>query len=698
MTTPKEITATEKLLDLIRTPSTTPSTEPSLRQENQPEFHSGLILEEISFDHEHAEHLESPLFTPLQTPAPAHTESPLISDNTDDLISQSRFAPREDLQPLTVTNPKSPSFFQSGITTIMRGLQRLSPLTKIIIAVDIQPGLIHLVKTQSNKQGHTLLACQSVPYQVDQDAKHDNLFDDPQFKAVLFTTMSSMVGAHTHYEIWCSYAYITPVGLHNVSIPKVGEREIANAVFWSAKRELDFDETTTLFDYSILQEYSEGNQVKIQTLVSLVPRDEVQGVEAMFRNAGFPLTGLTFPAAAIQNFVNQDQSIPGDKPVVYFTIRKHNSFIDIFHQGKMFFSREIKTGTESFVESLLDQAASRGIFIDEDNVKDYLFRYNDSAQKSRQGSAEIFSLLDFDELSVIDRLTRQLLRTFEYCATTFKTPPVCKIFTSGECTVNDAILKAIENRLGIPCAVIDPFSAQIFGRDFETAANIGPGLLVAAGLSLSNKQKTANFLFTYAERSLDVATSRINTMIAIVTIGLAFSSGIFYAWQYNRGLTKKTTIVTLQATLNHKYQTEPRSRSKDYATQTSQKISQFHRDNKQKIDRFKVIVMINELTKKIGTEISITDLVLDLEQKPSEAKIKKDETGHGVVRLNGYIKAPLETQEFLLMNFLKTLASLSLLSEPNLKSKENSTLQNQAVLRFEVNLKANLGPPEQPAS
>jgi len=702
MTTPKEITATEKLLDLIRTSSLPPTTETTVRQETEPDCYSGLCLEEISFDDENAEHTQSHLLTPVEASIPSHSVPPRINnDDTDDFSLTPRVVVIEDPPlPSSIETTKPRSFFQSSAAAIVNGMQRLRPLTKTTIAVDIQPGVIHLVKTKSSKQGQTLLACQSVPYQDDLDVKSKNLFDDPPFRALLFTALSSMVDTHVHYEIWCSYAYCNPVGLHNISIPKVGEKEIANAVFWSAKRELEFDEHNYIFDYSILQEYTEGNQVKIQTLVTLVPRTEVQGVEAMFRNAGFPLTGLTFPVAAIQNFLNQDDRIPADKPVVYFTIRKHNSFIDIFHHGKMLFSREIKTGTESFVESLLDQALSRNILIDEENAKDYLFRSNDSTKKIGQGSAEIFSLLSFDELSVIDRLVRQLMRTFEYCTTTFKTPPACQIFTSGECTVNETILKAIENRVGIKCAVLEPFSHRIFSRDIETSAatGIGPGLLVAAGLSLSNKQSTANFLYTYADRFEEIAVNRLNTIIAIVTICLTIGSGMFFALQYNLWLNQKKTIETLRTELDHKYQAEPRSRSKDYTTQTIQKISQFHRDNKQKIERFKVVVMINELTKKIGNEISITDMVLELERKPNELRIKKDEPSQGVVRLTGYIRAPLETQEFILMNFLKTLASLSLLGEPNLKSKENTTLQNQDVLRFEINLKTILGFLETPSA
>jgi Tfp pilus assembly PilM family ATPase len=779
MTTPKEITATEKLLDLIRASSPVP--EVGHHQERETDYHPPLTVAKSGMEREFAvgtRHTPPPELELLRSesedvpvivlgsddddippyPAAQRAEAapgfvtipPLEMHRPDDeapspvSLSADIEAPpptaiaREEVTPgdppltqlaispleaegspvLVLTadahddpspapaaeregetiDPVSallairpPSLTQTASAAISRTLHRLRPVSKTTIAIDIQPGMIHLAKTLTSKGVHHLQECQSVPYEFNADSEPDQPYTDQEFMKVLFRTLSNFIPTRGHHEIWCSYFFCNPVGLHNISIPKVADKEIANAVFWSAKRELEFDEATTLFDYTVLQEVVENNQPKIQTLVTLVPSEELAGVQEMFKNAGFPLTGLTFPAAAIQNFLRQDQSIPADNPVVYFTIRRNSSFIDIFHHGKMFFSREIKTGTESFVESLLDQALTRGVLIDEEHANDYLFRPNTSPGESGPGSSEIFALLNLDELAVIDRLVRQLLRTFEYCSTTFKTPPVCKVFTSGEYTVNEPILQAIANRVGVSCVVLEPFSRRIFTGGVEATVTAGANLLVAAGLSLSDKQTTANFLFTHAERFVEAATDRLNNIIAIATIGLTIGSGVFFAWQYNQGLDKKVTIENMRAALDQKYLAEPRSRSADYSIQTIQKIGQFHTDSKQKVERFRVIIMLNELAKKIGPEISLTDLALDLKPKTDESRPAKDAPSPGLVRLNGYIRAPLETQEFILMSFLKTLTTLSLLGEPNLTSKENTTLDDQAVLRFEVNLKGTLG-------
>ncbi|MBA3015530.1 MAG: hypothetical protein KKD63_13280 [Proteobacteria bacterium] len=577
-------------------------------------------------------------------------------------------------------------------------LKRLSSTTKTTIGIDIRPGVIHIVKSQTNKNGPDLLAYESVPYEFAPVAEPINLFEDQEFMAVLFKTVASFHTSQEHHEIWCSYPFVKPVELHNITIPKVAEKDLSTAVYWSAKRELEFDETIHIFDYFPLQEITESNQAKIQTLVTLAPQTEVDGVKSMFKNAGFPLTGISFPAAAIQNYLHHDPSIPTDQPVVYFTIRKNYSFIDLFHQGKIFFSRVIKTGTDSFVESLIEQAQSQNIVIDEENAKEYLFRSGAHGTSLHHNNSTLAPLFDWEKLSVIGRLARQLVRTFEYCSTTFKIPPVGAIATSGEFIINDAILKSVENKVGIKCSLIEPLSSTIFHQNSVLSPPSISNLIVAAGLSLSNIQTTANFLFTYAHRARETSSKKVNSLIAIVSICLAISLGVTFAWQYNKELDKKQDVIRLQAQLENNFKVEPRTRDSEYLTQSVQKITQFHLDNKSKTKRFKAVALITELTRTLGKEITLTDLVLDLEPETKVLRNPQETPLNGSLTISGFISAPSENQDFILMSLLKDLAQLKMLSDPILQSQTNASLNNQEILRFEVRLTTSLSFLDPPAT
>lgn len=629
---------------------------------------------------------------PLNTAKPSDT-STLPQDDDDDVFP----LPSRDHSPTPgpeIESDKTSLIPASASSFTLRSFlnfKRLKPVSKTTIGIDIRPGVIHIVKSKKNKTGADLLAYESVPYDFDPVAEPKNLFEDQEFMGVLFRTLANFHTSQEHHEIWCSYPFLTPIELHNISIPKVADKDLATAVFWSAKRDVEFDEAACIFDFFPLQEINEANQAKTQALVTLAPASEVEGVKAMFKNAGFPLTGISFPAAAIQNFLIHDPAIPTDQPVVYFTIRKSYSFIDLFYKGKMFFSREIKTGVDSFVESLLDQAQSQRIVIDEENATEYLFRSGNGRATPHIENDSLYALFDWEKLSVVGRLARQLVRTFEYCSTTFKIPPVGAIVTSGEFSINDPILKSLENRVGIKCAVIEPFPSTIFHLDSVLTPPSNSNMLAASGLSLSDKQTTANFLFTYADRAKEASSKKVNSIIAIVSICLALGMGATFAWQYNKVFDKKKNVAHLQQQLAEKFQLDPRSQNNDYLTQTVQKIRQFNVDNKEKTKRFKSVAIIGELTRALYSEITLTNLVLDLNPGSGEAQTKHGSSAEeGTMVINGYISAPSSNSEFILMNFLKDLGQLNILGNPSLVSKSNDSLNKKDVLRFEVKLKTTL--------
>ncbi len=587
--------------------------------------------------------------------------------------------------------PPKPSLLKTTLLSLRQGASRLKSQELVNVAIDIQPGMIHLVKTKIGKQGNELLAYQSVPYDYDRDSGPEHLFEHQPFREVLFRALSEFVSGAGRQEIWCSYSFCRPVALANITIPRLAEAEIANAVFWSAKRELELDETASLFDFSVLQTLDEASQPKLQTLVTLVPRHEVQGVETMFKEAGFRLTGLTFPAAAIQNFLNQDDTVSPDEPVVYFTVRRASSFIDLFYQGRMFFSREIKTGSDSFVEALLDQAGAQDMVIDEETARGYLFP---TFAGPEAGNDELLGQLNLDGMKVIERLTRQLVRTFEYCGTTFKTPAVGRIITSGEFTLAPPILEAIEARIGIRCSVIDPLSSSVFARAGQFSSGGAINLQVSVGLSLSDRERTANFLFTYADRQREAATRRVNNVIAIVTICLTVLCGLVFALEFKKELGQKARIVAMQVELDKKYQAEPRSQSGDYVSQSIQKVMQFHKDNRARLNRFAAIAIVGELVRAVDKGINLTDLRLDFNSPKSAKKAPvaqaagqpAKKAASGTMTLAGYVAAPENNQEFVLMNLLKSLTNLSLLKDPTLKTKEKAVCNQQEVLRFEIQL------------
>jgi len=103
------------------------------------------------------------------------------------------------------------------------------------------------------------------------------------------------------------------VTIHNVQIPTVPKKELRNAVYWTLKKETSFEEQAVILDFVLLGPVKVGNVEKTMVMAYLAKRQEVEAMERLFRAAGHPLKGVTLEPAAIQNLYRQ-QLLPTAGP------------------------------------------------------------------------------------------------------------------------------------------------------------------------------------------------------------------------------------------------------------------------------------------------------------------------------------------------------------------------------------------------
>lgn len=679
MATQKEITATEKLLEFIRT-------SPPPAAKNQDLSASASLPSGIE--------IETP---PDKSPVPEQNDpppsAPSEQDETDDAGKGRSFDPPDSLGqraqelppkaiPLTQSRPQPPAPKQSAFLDAAREL-----FGEIAVGIDIQPNELLLIKVIKTKTSRKVIAHQRV--QFDAETKDiAALCQDQHFRGLLSQTLAAFCSNNRSPEIWCSAAQ-TQFSIHNIIIPKLPPQEIPKAVFWSTKREVEFEEKDTLLDFSILKEFEEGGQPKIQILVTLVPNNEVTAIKNLFQGVGFPLTGFTFPAAAMQNIFEADTTVGHDEAIVYFNIQRSRSTIDLFYQGKMLFSREIKTGADSFIESAIDYANSQKISLTDIQARQWIFHTDTAAAPFIDAEREISTELDIDSLPVIDRLARQLSRTFEYCVTHFKVPQVTKLYTSGLFVLHDSILKQVEKSLAVRCAVLAPLQSNIFSFQTPLVSSATASLVTASGLALSQKSKTKNFLYTYKERQQEKTSNRINAVIAVTTLFAVIFCAAFSFHQYRLIHGKKLTIISLNEQLSRNYLLSPRSQSPKHLIDSIAKIKEINRQNSETVSRFQIIGIIQEATSNAPPEVQLTNFSLSLHSETEKGKKTtkdKEPISANTLQMTGFVKAPKEQQEFVLLKFIKILLSKKLITNPILLATEQGTHEEAPTLDFKIQL------------
>ncbi len=678
--TKAEITATEKLLDLIRTDD---STEPEINSFIAEPERDGNILAMERHEHNSPEPIQVSTVSNPEIDEDSGIEFSISEDSQGvKLPVKPSMAAQNKCHFTGSTNPP-----QSDHKNIFA--QMFTKSSGVKVGIDIQPNCIHLVKSQGKTK--ELLDCHTEKFQL-HDTDDTPLFNNNDFKAILAQTLKNFCRNDRRPEIWCSFGTLKVI-IHNIDIPKIKESEISNAVFWSTKKSVEFDPQKEIFDFSILKEIVKHGQTRLLTLVTLVSKDDISGLQKTFKDIGFKLTGISYPPAATQNLLSFYNISDPKEVAVHLRLKEFNSFIDLFCNNQMIFSREIKTDTNSFIESCQEVAGKLGLDIDEQTASHLLFRNSDESGTPRADYKEISQKINLTELPVIERLTRQLNRTFEYCANNFNIPKINTLCTSGEYILRSSILLEIQKNLDVTCKILPPLGTNNKCRP-AFKQGIQNNLSTAAGLALSIRTKTKNFLYTYADRRKDILIKKNNRNISIATIIAAMLAGGLIFYQLHQVSLKKLKIKNLNAQLEQNYKQAPRSRNSTFITQALEKLNNINLDNQIKISRFQILAALSELNAVIPKHIKLTFLLMTdyngkNRRKRGGNKSNLDKKLPKKIILVGYVNGSISQQDFTLLNFIKDLSSLNLARDPILIDKKHGNYTNSDIIKFNIELTVN---------
>ncbi len=608
------------------------------------------------------------------SPAP-----PVESGEADipDIAPQAAASPKI-VPPVSAATPEAPLVFPPT-KAARRGLfsVRFRQSVQVKIGIDIQPAAIYLVKFchKTNK----FLDYRIVPFPNSAKLAVNTLLNDNDFKATLAKALRKFCRHHRHPEIWCSLGELR-VHFHNVTIPVVAEAEIANAVFWLTKKTADFDPQQEIFDFTRLKKIDDHGTTRLLTLVTLVPKDDILTLQKLFRAIGFKLTGISYPPVAAHNLLQFYNIGSAEDAVVHLRLRRASSFIDIFHHGQMIFSRETKVGAGSFIKSCQEYGSDLGLNIDEQTAASLLFGKR-SEPGAKAGEPDIQPQINTAELPVLERLIRQLNRTFEYCANNFGIAKLNILCTSGEFILNGMILMAIEKELAISCKILPAISTMVKKQAPEAKAGERYNLDTAAGLALSRPTVTKNFLYTHADRRRDILINKINHTISLITIAAALLVGGLIFQQYHQIYLQKAEVAQLTRKLAEGYDREPRSKNSAFVLRALKILNNDNLDNKTEIARFRILAGLSELSSIIPNHLHLTSLLIAKSDGQRGRKKK--------LWLSGYVSGPAAGQDFVVLAFIKKLSRLNLIRDPILTSKKKGRDFDRDITKFKIFLAVN---------
>lgn len=615
--------------------------------------------------------------------------------STERLLELIRDKGDRELQP-SATFP--PSFFSRRLKAPFSKV--LSFRKAVTVGVDIGTSALKLVKVgEGFDKTQKLLDYLEVPFESDISR------DSPRFPHFLNSVLAGFCGTSGKIEIWSAISSIR-VEMRYLRIPRVPKKQIPNAVYWTYKKEVSFDEKKDVFDFELLGDIVEDGTPKTEVISYTAPRQEIEQLKGIFSKSGFPLTGITIVPFAIQNLLRTQLIEPDEKNVCSLFIGSDWSRIAIFSDRNLVLSRDIKAGMQSLIETIREamdekQAALSMQLADTDGSKALETSGKESpittdpARKiffdfiKGSSSPEKVGAFDSKEKEIfklvcpaLERLVRQVERTIEHYSLKFGNERVGKLYISGEISTHKGIVDHIGNQLGLPVDTIDPFAS---GSSFLGEVSPPPSaaareaLVPAAGMALSNNSRTPNFIFTYKDKEKLKTVSRINrTLFMVFLICISLCIGVAF-WQSHLVDRKKAQLTALQQQLEKYSPYIDEARILQLVARTKHKSETLKALGK----RYAGMAVINEISNMTPPRIRLLSITANL----GAVAGTKDKAEKKFLLLDGIIFGSHLTFDASLAGYLVKLKSSPIFEEPIIKKKSLEFLGDREVLHFTAELK-----------
>lgn len=618
-----------------------------------------------------------------------------------------------DAQPPQTSIPKKRKTPKGKILSLKKG---------VTIGVDLGPEALRLVKVkQSSERRWELLDYQKVPYEG------DLIRSSPQFAKFLKNALVSFNGSLKNVSIWSSLSAAN-VDVYNILIPKISKGQVANAVYWTVKKDHPFDEKEKFLDFQVQKEVMEKGIPKLAVLVYTAPKSEVKEINGIFSRAGIELEGISITPFANQNLFKTGWLETGTGAVGSLYIGRDWSRIDIFSEGNLVLTRDIKTGLnsmiQSFVEAYNDKLAA-GPSIDlSDREEQFSLGDLDAEGDLEVTPDEIpadISPLNFDEARgilnalspdseapphrlsfsdeeviefigpALERLIRQAERTFEHYTNVLGNERVDKIFVAGGIEGYRPIIDYIGEQLGIDRGILDPMDSE---NPF-LGIKLPPRSLserirytVATGIALSDESRTPNLNFTHEARDAVERKKALNRRIRVGFSVLLIAVLGYYLWQGRIESQKEDQAAALNARLNQ-YEVVI---NKDLISRMSAKVKKKQAAAREYIKKYGPISVINEITKRTPPSIKLTsaECIFKSEQKGQDKQNnEKGKKGGGKARrvdITGFVFGPAKSYDQALTTYVINLEDCRLFGRPKVeKTAFKNTVKGEA-LSFELKL------------
>jgi type IV pilus assembly protein PilM len=568
-----------------------------------------------------------------------------------------------------------------------------SRLASTTVGIDIGHEYLRLVKAAQSGGKWRIIARRRLPLPPRTSR------DVPEFSAFLKSSLASFCGSPEQSDLWAIMS-AAGVDVRHIRIPRVPKKQIANAVYWMAKKELNFNEKEVVFDFDVQGEVIEQGIPKLSVMIYTAPQRDVEGLRSFFSRIGWPLTGVSIVPFATQNMLRSGWIPALEGAGASLHIGNDFSRIDIYNGGNLVMTRGIKAGTTSMVEAMIErldelkQNPQTPLTMEQGRkLINSLSPDSPPLESSDFGfgrpKEDIFEMLQ----PALERLVRQVERTFEHYMTMAGSEGIGRILVSGAMNIYQPLVDYVGAQLGVESVVFDPLSAQGMPPpcpDVSDAQNISEraAFAPALGLAMSDNALTPNLIFTSRDKEKQAGVALVNRIIFATFFVLALICAAVLAYQGIGISQKKDGIARLEAQLA---QLGP-AIDRDQLTKLTDKINERRKLSKVYAERYLGMVLISEIAALTPANIRLISLKENL-APPAAAAAKPAAgspaaaTGTEEVTLEGLVIGDRQNFENALAGYVLLLETSPIFRQVTIQKNTVGPFMKGQALHFIINMK-----------
>lgn len=337
---------------------------------------------------------------------------------------------------------------------------------KEVIGIDIGSSSVKLVQLKDLKGTYQLLNVGIVP--LPPEAIVDNTLMDSSSIVNAIKNLMASLGVKIK-DVACSISGNSVI-IRKIILPAMPSEELEDQIAWEAEQYIPFDINDVNMDFQILSPDS-NDPSKMNVLLVASKKDIINDYFAVFNEAGLLLSVVDVDSFAVQNAFEVNHDVGVEEVIALINIGASVMNINVVKGGITLFTRDVQMGGNLYTEEIQKQM---GLSSTEAESMKML--------AMDTGNNALLEIL----VKVNESITQEIRRSLDFYNSTANDDRITRIFVSGGSSKVYSLLEAINEKLGLPVEMINPFARLKYNeKDFdpEYLQEIGPLMAVSVGLA-----------------------------------------------------------------------------------------------------------------------------------------------------------------------------------------------------------------------